>query len=127
MKKKVKKHDFEILKSGFKIDFQIYKLILKPDFKIVFFFLFFIFCFCFASGAAISKNCRFLATSSAQGTVFIRALPDGHVIKIIQAHSAEIFALAFSANNSLFCTGGCDFDVRIWDTRNWSCVHFHSS
>jgi WD40 repeat protein len=80
-----------------------------------------------AFSAAVSKGCKMLATGSASGTIFVRALPEGHVLKIFLAHGAEIYALAFSPlkidGSSLLCSGSCDAEVRIWDTRTWACLH----
>lgn len=61
---------------------------------------------------AFSPDSRVLASSSADGTIQLRSIPDRRVLRIIR--STPLTSIAFSPDGELIVSGGYDGMLRIW-------------
>ena len=63
----------------------------------------------------ISKDGRFLACGTEEGTVFIRDISAKRDLQSIQAHRGAVHALQFDSRSQRLVTGGSDGKIRAWD------------
>jgi WD40 repeat protein len=72
---------------------------------------------------AFSPDSRLVATVGEDGTVQIRRLPQGHLIKTLTGHERMTQAVAFSANGQWLASSGKDKTIRIWHVSTGRLLH----
>jgi WD40 repeat protein len=72
---------------------------------------------------AFSPDSRLVATVGEDGTVQIRRLPQGHLIKTLTGHERMTQAVVFSANGQWLASSGKDKTIRIWQVSTGRLLH----
>ncbi|MGC6465605.1 MAG: protein kinase domain-containing protein [Akkermansiaceae bacterium] len=69
------------------------------------------------SDGVLTKNHRYLATSSWDHSVKLWNLETGALERTLLGHQGEVWSVALADNGRLIASGGKDGEVRIWDTK----------
>ena len=77
-----------------------------------------------AVAVSISPVDNRIAIGSKDGTLRVFDIDNGRTIFDIQAHEAEIYALAFSPDGQRITSSGEDCDVRNWDAATGELIHY---
>ena len=64
---------------------------------------------------AVSRDRRWIASGSDDGTVRMWTASTGQAVAMLRGHDAPVFAVAFSPDSSRLISGGNDGVVRLWD------------
>jgi WD40 repeat protein len=72
------------------------------------------------NSVAISKDGKFLATASADGTVKIWDFTTGKEVQVLKGHTGMVNTVTFNKDASLVVSGGLDKTIRVWNPKDGS-------
>ncbi len=75
------------------------------------------------SSVAFSPNGKILATSDANGQIYLwRECINNEQLLTCQGHISWVRAIAFSPDSNTLCSGGTDKNVKLWDVSTGQCL-----
>lgn len=75
---------------------------------------------------AVSPDCKYLATASADHTAKIFRTSDMQQLKVLAKHQRWVWDLSFSADSAYLVTGSSDTTARLWDVAKGETVRSFS-